>query len=82
MTATEHTPRVAPTPGCAFVARAPFLYDGRSFSPGDPFPHASLGMTEDAAWNFWRSSLIDVAAEPAALPTPAPKPAPQPAKRR
>lgn len=81
MAATEHTPRMAPTTGCTFVARAAFLYDGRTFAPGELFPHRELGMTEDAAWNFWRSSLIDVA--PTVAPAaPKPAPAPQPAKRR
>jgi hypothetical protein len=58
---SEHAPRVAPTPGCSFVARQAFEYGGRAFQPGDPFPYADFGMTEEAAWNFWQSAMIVVA---------------------
>jgi hypothetical protein len=82
MSSTEHAPRIAPIPGCSFVARITFDYGPLKFNAGDPFPHADLGMTEDAAWNFWRSTLIDVApgaiADPPAAPassSPATKPA-------
>jgi len=73
---TDHCPRMAPTPGCSFVARIPFTYGDRAFAAGDPFPYADLDMTQDAAWNFWRSAMIEVA-----HPTPAPEPEPVPEPR-
>lgn len=73
MANAEHQPRLAPTPGCSFVARTAFTYGDRSFAAGDPFPYAELGMTEDGAWNFWRSAMIVVAPEPVAAPQPAPQ---------
>jgi len=64
---TEHQPRMAPTPGCSFVARVAFDYGERHFDAGDPFPYAELRMTYDAACNFWRSAMISVAPEPVDL---------------
>jgi len=61
---------MAPTTGCAFVARTQFTLGDRSFAAGDPFPYAELGWTEDAAWNFWRAAMIVVAPEP---PPPVPQ---------
>ncbi len=65
----DHCPHTAPTPGCSFVARVAFTYGDLVLAAGDPFPYAQLGMTEDAAWNFWRSAMIEVdPATPAAEP--------------
>ena len=88
---TDHCPRMAPTPGCSFRARVAFTFGDRQFQPLDPFPYAELGMTEGAAWNFWRSAMIevsppiDVLAEvpviTADAPTAPAAPAAPPAKR-
>ena len=60
--------RTWPTPGCSFVARVAFDLEGLPFQPGDPFPYQDFGWTEDAAWNFWRSAMIEVAPAPVAVP--------------
>lgn len=57
----EHQPRMAPTPGCSFVALAALDMGTRKFAPGEPFPFAELGMTELQAWEFWRAAVVEVA---------------------
>ncbi len=61
MPLTEHEPRLAPTPGCSFVARCSFDFADRRFEAGDPFPYAELGLVEDQAWQLWRAAQLDVA---------------------
>lgn len=78
-----HPPRIIPTHGCAFVARVAFDYNQRHFEPGDSFPYAELGLTEDFALNWWRAAMLEVAPvdAPKAI-DPDPAPATPPPKQR
>lgn len=71
----EHQPRMAPTPGCSFVALVVVDMGTRKFAPGDPFPFADLGMTELQAWEFWRAAMIEVAPAGVVSPVAPVKPA-------
>lgn len=77
----EHQPRMAPTPGCSFVALVVVDMGTRKFAPGEPFPFAELGMTELQAWEFWRAAMIEVAPVKAVLPVAAVKAPPVPSPR-
>lgn len=56
-------------PQLASAVATEFLYDGKKYARGEPFPHRELGLHDTTVRGLWLAYLIDFVVPPATVAT-------------